>query len=382
MTPYFFVFIVILLADISKNKSTYLHYFIVLLVGIFLCTGYMVGSDWRIYELYYNQLEIDDFNERIEIGYYYLMKLFILLGFGFWEFFILIKFLLYFATVNYIKSNLKEYFYFALLIYFSYLGVFCFIDNPMRFLIASTIFLYAIKFIINNKFFPFIFIIAVASIFHYAFILLTPIYFIGKIFYGVGFMLIFFIFINIILILLPDELVASIRFLSLFISTDYDNLNRIVDGYIISDESIGDKIMSIGVVAKYILFGILLYGYKKINDLSFSKSWLIFLNLSILSIFIMRIALLFPIIFRYSIPFAAIYSISLASIIKCNIFKYKKLIYSLVILISAGSLFKQITTDYRYIPYSSYVFYLFQEKPNYDFRSDFNHNLSPYRFNK
>lgn len=381
MTPYFIIFICILLADISKNKSIYLYYFIVTIVGLFLCTGYMVGSDWRVYELYYNNLQINDFDVSVEIGYLYLMKLFIFLGFNFWEFFIILKFILYAITIKFIKDNSDGNFYLSLLIYFSYLGIFCFIDNPMRYLISSTLFLYAIKYIISGRLIFFLLIITFCSMFHYSFIAIFPIYFICRHSYSAKFLLIIFIIFNIAAVFFAEDIFIFIIFLSSLLPNDYDNLNRLLNGYLI-DQPIGDRIITLGLISKYFIFGILLLGYKKIVIPPQQKKWNVFFNFSILSLFIIRCALVIPIIFRYAIPIAAIYSIVLSAIVNNNKGNSRLLIYIAIVVISGGSIFQQITTDYRFVPYSSYLTFLFTDKPYYDYRIDYNHIFSPYEISE
>lgn len=79
MFIYFFLLILSLLTHyIPKAQKTTAELFIVLILGIFFCSGYMTGSDWRNYEICYEDATWNAlFNPSryLEPGYYFYMLL-------------------------------------------------------------------------------------------------------------------------------------------------------------------------------------------------------------------------------------------------------------------------------------------------------------------
>lgn len=118
MFIYFFLLILSLLTHyIPKAQKTTAELFIVLILGIFFCSGYMTGSDWRNYEICYEDATWNAlFNPSryLEPGYYFYMLLAKSIGLSFWPFFIITKFILYIINVRYIYKYTKEYFPLAL----------------------------------------------------------------------------------------------------------------------------------------------------------------------------------------------------------------------------------------------------------------------------
>lgn len=57
----------------------------------------------------------------------------------------------------------------------------------------------------------------------------------------------------------------------------------------------------------------------------------------------------------------------------------KLLIYSLFFIISVGTIYSTITGSYKYLPYSNYLEYIFVNKPDYNYRANYNFVKSPYK---
>ena len=83
VTPFF--------RELSDNRKWYI--FMGVYLWLFLCFGYMTGSDWRVYEEWYYSLDFNRlfYDYYAEPGYYLYMMLFRLLNVGFWPYFILTK---------------------------------------------------------------------------------------------------------------------------------------------------------------------------------------------------------------------------------------------------------------------------------------------------
>lgn len=185
MTVYVFFFLLLLLTSLSSAFSRYGRWRKIVLValGIFLCTGYMTGSDWRAYETMF-QFANDAFfweGYNKEWGFVLLLKFFKFLQFDFWWFWILMKVFCFWVVVK----TLRQYtlpgsmFYWALFYFYAYFAIFYFIDNPMRNLFCAALFiLLAYPAIRQNQWKRYWGVVALCSLFHMAVLLVSPFYYV------------------------------------------------------------------------------------------------------------------------------------------------------------------------------------------------------------
>ena len=83
---YLFTFILCLMTDYNIKQKKEVRFIILLWLYIFLCFGYMTGSDWRNYELMYNYEDLERYLLKGEIGFVYLVKCFKKITCDFWVF--------------------------------------------------------------------------------------------------------------------------------------------------------------------------------------------------------------------------------------------------------------------------------------------------------
>lgn len=171
-SAYAFVFIK------QANKSAWLKTYLVLLC-LFLCFGYMTGTDWRAYEQIYKQINFNNlfYNYFQEPGYYIYMLPFRFFNVDFFVFFIFTKILCYIAIVSKLLTYCDKYKYIGLMYFIPCWGFYLFIDNPMRNLIAVSISLYAIKYLLKRKPIPYFTIVIIAMTFHTSACVMIPAYF-------------------------------------------------------------------------------------------------------------------------------------------------------------------------------------------------------------
>ena len=86
MVIYYIPILILLIATLRKKYLGNLEEkILVISLMIFLCTTYFNGSDWRSYELMYNNLSRYDLRTfSREKGFYIYMFFFRSLGFDFW----------------------------------------------------------------------------------------------------------------------------------------------------------------------------------------------------------------------------------------------------------------------------------------------------------
>ena len=125
-----------LIKEFNKGKDKYLFGFALLLcLSIFLCSGYMTGSDWPNYEnaFYGRELFLK------EQGLSWLYSIAKTVGLEFWPTFIILKFFCFVCFI-YLLKNICNNFWLTLALLLPIIGFFLFIDNPMRNLIAMSFF--------------------------------------------------------------------------------------------------------------------------------------------------------------------------------------------------------------------------------------------------
>lgn len=170
----FFVFILFFLLISSNDISIKITYFLLFLISAF---RYNVGTDYVSYMNIFNH--IDNFINKKEIGFVYLIKIISILGGNSQVMFLLMSFLIllfiykgirYFYKGNYLYQSIATIIFIPIL-YFSTL-------NTIRQMLCVSIFFYSSQFIINRKVFWYFIYISVAVLIHKSAIVLYPLYFI------------------------------------------------------------------------------------------------------------------------------------------------------------------------------------------------------------
>lgn len=340
-----------------KNKKIEEITFIIM--ALFLCASYFNGSDWRQYELYYNLITFENFKEiYFEKGYVLYNLIFKYLKIDFFEMFIFTKIIiiLIFKKIIFKYSENK---YLTMGLFFSFMGIFLFIDCPFRNLIAIGIVLYAQKYLTKSKI-KYILFIIMASLFHNsAIIFILLIIKLRKTFKKE----ILFIIIILIFIFLSNDILLS-KLLSYMPFYDTRIIHYLGSKY---DEG---KIISVGSLEKILIIFLLLVTKKTkiINKKIIYYSIIYFL--------LYRIGLTFKFLARYAFYFQLFYLVALSNIIMTTEKIKQKIIITLVFGYAMLQMITVIHKNYEYLPYTTYMSWLFKEKPSYSYR--FKYNLIKY----
>lgn len=380
MIIYFAILFLCLFSEfIQEFKSKEWRFLVIVVVGIFLCFGYMSGSDWRGYEELYNSIDTNNPFEFItcEYGYYFYMFIFRLLNIDFWTFFILTKIILYLISISYILKYQNKNFYLTLSFFISFFGLSLFIDNPMRTLIAASIYLFSIKYIEKRDLKRYLLVVVFASLFHITVLIMLPLYWLVNLNFKTRSIIITYIAINILL------WVFNGYFRALFsIQSGIPYIDSRLAFYF-SDDSSGtiyseNRIISLGLLVRFLLFTILVLSRKKIVD----KYGNVFFNLAVFSFFFHRLGISIPIFGRFLFYISIPFCISMIDLKNSFTLKSRKLYLVFLLFIIFFTTFKLITFDYKYIPYTNYLTYIFEQpKPTYEERSNYNFKYSPYKKN-
>ncbi len=370
MVVYFLSVIGCLWGALLKNRI--IKYYLLFFLLLFICCGYMTGTDWRNYELsYYDSSFHALFDERFEIGYGFLQALCHFLSIDFWTFHIVIKaivFLLLCRIVSYLEVNLLLFW----AIFLPEMGFFLFIDCPFRNLIAFGISCFAVPYLLERRTKDFMLVTAVAVLFHYSALILIPLYYWVNLSLKSKYYLLLFVLVNLVAYRV-DYILENI-FATLFGSSDFLRERLLV--YALEDKFHANTI-NVGTIYRALFLGLFVCFRTKIeNEIKYGK---ILFAISMFFFIIYPFTISLKIFSRFSIYLLPIYLstlLMLLQVIRSVSLKY--VIFSILLGWTLLKTYTVVTDDYRYIPYTSYFQYWFQEKPDYIYRSNYNIQRSPY----
>lgn len=365
---YLFTFIICLIAGQTKyatingEKVKFVYITCVLWIYIFLCFGYMTGSDWRGYELMYLYNDNIEHYKR-EPGFYYLVRILQNVITDFWVFSAVLK-IVYLYSIVYFFKHLTKDVYIAIGLSLTYGLLFMIIDCPMRFMIAQTVLLFSSYFLFKNQWLKFAICGFISVLFHvtilFSLILLLT-YPLNKRFSSLNRWIILFIYTVVtILVYIP-------KFSSLLYEGSYlfgDNIGEMLT-YFYSDYST-EGLFSIGSIKNFIFFIIVLF-YRNTIILNSSYGKLIF-YFSCLFFILSRILGCIPTAFRINIYLAYFFIVALVLILKDSKRLFKQFIYILFSIL----LLKDVYNGWMYYPYSNSLPYIIGGHEPYSQRSAFN----------
>ena len=355
----------------SNNKYIFYRLFIISLTFI-LCFGYTTGSDWRNYEMVYSKLDVTDIwsNVVFEPGYMLYMSLFKILNVDFWIFWCLTKCTLFGSLIYILHKSDFNHKLFVLTFWLGLFGYYLFIDNPMRILIAMTLFLFAVTKFLDGKKKCSIVLIIIAVSFHITAIIL-PLYikFLTRKIPKAKWICLFIAF-N--FLLASRDLLYSC---AEFVFGNIPYLQAKIYTYFIDGE-IDSEFLSFGFIVNTIFFILMIYKYDYALE---SRFKLFSYNAAILFTCIYRLTLCLDIMARFQYYLYIFYVIGLL-ILYDNVKKDSKVILGTIYcLMTIYFTYTKITKDSRYIPYTNYiVFSLSENNLTYDERLIYNEIHSPY----
>ena len=349
--------------SLRKKQNAYI--FCSLWMFCFLCFGYMCGSDWRSYERDYTQ----DTYDHYEIGSYLVFNVFKTLNVDFWVFTGFFK-VLYLRALLSLASEFTEKKWSVIGIEFI-IGslLYMLISCPFRFMLATTMVLYAIVlFLKNRKLYALIFLLASCT-FHLVFIV------------NVLLLLSYFVFGKLINRLSPLILIISyclvfviVRQSSIF-STIYTYLvpffqfEEMAEGY---RQDLMGNMLSLGNLKEFLLFLLIVLFRKDILKLKHGNILLYFALISSLLFILLKCI---PVGSRFNIVNKFFLSIVFAELLYMKVLKpivrpMCRVIMGVCCLVT----FYNIYNDVVFVPYSNSIPYIIMGHKPMSERSDYNIN--------
>lgn len=354
------------------RTSTKWYYFVLTYLCVFLCFGYMCGSDWRAYEPMYEDLDYaNPFSTYfLEPGYGIWMCIFKFLNISFWPYFIVTKILMFVIVARIITKYAGEYKYLAWLFFIYSFGYFLFIDNPARNLMAIGIFLLSIKSLINRSFIKYIIYMIVAMSFHMTAIIMLPLYYIlnsrvDTRYWVIIIILSWLVFINPNVI---SDLVFSLTSYSPYVASKFAfYFERETD-------EVSGNLFSFGMLTTLVFCILILLSRNKIESV---KNGNIIFNSAMLFFILYRIASTISLFYRFQLYVCVFYAIVIAYLCTTFTLKSRKIflwaLFTLSLLVTS-----QLRYIPKFVPYSNYLKYAIKgEYPSYHYRSDYNFNANP-----
>ena len=349
----------------------------IILLALFFCGGYMTGSDWRSYETYYSWLENDGIDGILmEPGYLYLTVIFHYLGIPFWPFFIVLKLCAFGCLLYFLQKYSSRNQILVITFFLFVFGLYLFIDNPMRNLLAICISCFSYRFLEERRWGKFLLIVLLAVSFHTSAILLLLLFPFYPIKLNNLKLLLLFVLFNILIVVSYEFIILKIIGAFSFIPIIEEKiLLYFIDGSGLEN----NRLISLGFIVQFIFFLLVLYKRKQIENLPSGQ--LIFWG-TICYIFLYRIAAIVSIFYRLQLYMSVFYAVGVCYIFVSLIKKSNKMVFAMFLACYLFYMtYTLIISSYKYIPYTNYISYMFSPELTFEYRSEYNHVNSPYEKN-
>lgn len=364
------------LVDKMRPNSKVRKVFILWLY-IFLCFGYMTGSDWRSYENEYITGSVESWNYVAEpLSLITLTKLYHIIP-DFWLFLGICKCIYLYAVLRLLKRLTAMYLSASSLLMNLSL-VFMLISNPLRFMLALIPVMFALDILVqiivkHNKLgkielITICVLLIIGVLFHSAslfFLILFPILFYfrnitnyNRLALLISYIIVMFIISNIHLLNFLKEYIN----LYLVMKADVKEYSS----YVVETN---ESLFLVGNLLKILFFAIVLITRDKMKFNSNLDKFLY--SSTIIYFFIERIFLLIPTGFRLTIPLTALYAVYVITLVK----KEKCKAYGMLIVLYMGLSFgKMVWESFDIIPYSNSIPYILTDHKSYNERDYYNIN--------
>ena len=347
---------------VDKSKNKWLRRVFVLASYIFMCFGYMTGSDWRSYELDYGVQDLGDIRVLYEPGYIFLITKLSNIIPDFWLALGLLK-CLYFYTVISVFKKISTHWIACISLAMPVFTMFMIIENPLRFMIAMTVINIGLLMVLRGKKVLGVLFFLSAFLFHYTSVVSLPVflfYFARDKICAITAKPLIIVFFMTSIIMGSAGTVASLwgeanTILQLMGTKSYET-------YTVTSNS---SFFTIGSLIDFILGAFLIYSKERILRADKEYGRIIY-TFSIAYIFMYRILLIVPTGFRLVIPIATFYVAAWVLLIQ------RKKIRTWYLVLTTAILIKTIYFSFSMIPYSNSIYYILTEHKPYSEREDYN----------
>jgi hypothetical protein len=333
---------------------------------VFLCFGYMTGSDWRGYEITYETIHTIQFFFHREIGFYSLFRLLRVFISDYWLAVGLLK-CLYFYTLLRVLKKLTPYWLSVVSLLMTGSLIFILIDNPLRFMVALTIVNIAIEFVLDKKYLVSAALVVASFFFHNTcifFIVIIPLSLFADKLSNVNRLVLAIIFLGVVFLSSNVAIIETIR-------------TSVVGQVILLSEGMKDyssymvesnkSFFSIGNIIGIIFFFLVLFSRDKVIG-NYKNGEFVY-GMALIYMFFARVLIMIPTGFRLNIPFDTFYMLYIVYLIRSKCF-YKWIFIAYFCIAFP----RHLWTSYVYVPYSNSIPYILSKHKPYNERSTYNFN--------
>lgn len=331
---------------------------------IFLCFGYMTGSDWRAYESRFETIEIN--NPYTDMGFYYIEFYAHKLIKDYWIFCGVLKCFYLYSTIRMVKQFTKHWkSTIALMIPTSL--TFMLIQNPLRYMVACILINYAIVFYRNKDYKSYVITLLPTFFIHtssVAFIVLIPLVNYARYILKVKDFILILSYIAVLFITsnlqVLQTIYSSVIGQALILSEGLDHYTK---HYSIEDVN---TFFTLGSILQIVFFIIIVKYKKYLSDHIENGDYICGATLA--TMLLSRFLIMIPTGFRLAIPFSFFFAICVTAFIK-NRSKEIASFFIAYYILSFGS---YLWNSYDMIPYSNSLPYIVFGHKSYNDRYFFN----------
>jgi|GEM_PF-4666461 len=333
------------------RKEIKIKKLLILVLTLFLCFSYEMGSDWNSYYNIYKKVNISGlYTYGYEKGFYiytYILKNVLN---NFWIYYVGTKLLIIITFFKLFKYFLKKDNLLIIMLFYVQIGIYLFIDCPLRNLIAIGLSNLALLKLLKKDQISYLVLTLIGVLFHKTIVITFINYFIVNFFkiqkkkyiYGSIVILLIFFQQDLILkvIINVGDVIPVVR-------------ERLLSHYL-NTERFQEQGINIVYIEKLLL---LLYGIKNKEKLEyqFKKLGVVALHLSVVYFYLYHISRKIPILFRFSLYYKIFPLILLVLLIKIMskekriIVKICYILYSLLMLVQMLKNAQEFLLPYKFI---------------------------------
>ena len=363
------VFIGLRIDQSNSNKKSCKLYEIWLY--IFLCFGYMTGSDWRGYEIEYG-IHPTQISSVGEYGFYCLYYVISTIIPDYWVAVGLMKCIYLYSLLQLFKRLSSNYLS-LLALSLPIFTCFILIDNPLRFMCALVFVNISTIKLIKKKYIASLLFIILSFFFHNTavfFVLLFPAVLYAPKIAKVNGIVLIFLFVIVLYITSNMSNIQSI--VALFMR--YTNMLDIKDyTHYLDRNTDGQNFFSVGSFIQILYFVLIVISKNSVIKKNVNGE--LVSGLAIFYMFLQRFTLMIPTGFRLTIPFAIFYCLYIVMLKTSR--KYIYYFFLFIILFQFG---RKLYSSYLYIPYTNSIPYIITEHKSYNDRYFYNYTKYRERF--
>lgn len=372
----YFLIIVLLFALSWSRIPRQVSIGVLFLLMLFLCFGYMTGSDWRVYEdEYYGEFSI----RMVEPGYMLLSNLFSRAGVNFWVFHILFKCLFFIVFIGFVSTYVNKQaegklhynqLYCGLMLWVASFGFYMLIDCPFRNVISCMIMIPAFTCLFQKRYVWYYILVLLAISFHYSAIvmLLLPVINVDNLSTKTLLVIYFSVF-----------AAMAIGGTELILSMVSRVLPPVLQDRILfyEEEYAGASIFSVGLIPRLIcLWGILKYRTRIVKQYAFGNKVVSYCYFYLI---LSLIYYVFPVLFRSALFLAPFYILGIIYALGSMKSSLKIPVTVAWFIVALGVTFSTVRSPY-YVPYTNILFHCVTgDMHDYGYRDTYNLRMSPYK---